>query len=80
MMDYTKQCWNCGKVTVEAEGSYYRCKECGATWNETRHLEPSPVAAGSVSFTGSDGQRHRESSPKPSKSAVVKARKRREGR
>jgi len=34
MTDYTKHCWSCGKGPLEAEGSYYQCPDCGATYNE----------------------------------------------
>ena len=37
-MDYSKQCWFCGKVTMVKKGNYYQCSECGATWNE----QPNP--------------------------------------
>lgn len=33
-MDYTKQCWYCGKVTMVNKGDYYQCTECGATWSK----------------------------------------------
>ncbi len=32
-MDYTKQCWFCKKVTMEPIEGYYKCSDCGATWN-----------------------------------------------
>jgi len=31
MIDYTKQCWYCGKVIMVPKGNYYECSECGAT-------------------------------------------------
>ena len=36
-MNYTKQCWSCGKDTMVNKGDYYQCSECGATWNDTPH-------------------------------------------
>lgn len=33
-MDYTKECWFCGKKALVPKGTYYQCSECGATWNE----------------------------------------------
>jgi len=33
-MDYTKQCWYCGEVTMVDKGDYYQCSSCGTTWNE----------------------------------------------
>lgn len=33
-MDATIECWYCGKSTMVPVGDYYRCTECGATWNE----------------------------------------------
>lgn len=34
MIDYTKQCWFCGKQSMKPEASFYRCTECGATYVE----------------------------------------------
>ena len=31
-MDYSKQCWYCGKPAIVLKGNFYQCKECGATW------------------------------------------------
>jgi len=36
-MNYTKQCWSCGKDTMVNQGDYHQCSECGATWNEPPH-------------------------------------------
>lgn len=43
-MDYTKQCWSCGKVTMEPRGDFYQCSSCGATWNELPTSDFSPLA------------------------------------
>jgi len=40
MKNYSKICWNCGKPTMAADGSFYRCANCDATWNRT----PQPAA------------------------------------
>ena len=39
-MNFTKQCWSCGKETVFPIKNYYECTECGATYNELP--PPSP--------------------------------------
>ena len=33
-MNYQEECWSCHKQTMDPEGSFYRCSNCGATWNE----------------------------------------------
>lgn len=33
-IDYTKECWCCGKDTLVSQGDYYKCSSCWATWNE----------------------------------------------
>ena len=38
MMDFTKTCWYCYENTMELLDGYYRCIECGATWNEVPKL------------------------------------------
>lgn len=74
-MDYTKQCWYCGKVTMQLVDSYYKCSSCGATWNEQPTLTAPDVERGSVTWSGSDGKRHRERALHPSKIAQRKAAK-----
>lgn len=39
-MDYSIQCWACGKVPMVDRGAYYQCSECGATWNNVPQLGP----------------------------------------
>lgn len=42
MPDYSKVCWYCGKKAMEPVGTYFQCRECGATWNEV----PAPKDGG----------------------------------
>jgi len=32
-------CWSCGHSTMQPRGDFYRCADCGATWN------PAPRSA-----------------------------------
>ena len=79
-MDYTKQCWYCGKRTMKPDARGFRCKSCGATFNKLPRLEASPISPGFVIWTNGKGQRYQEGSLKPSKSLASKVRKEREGK
>ena len=32
--NHHKYCWSCGQETMQPEGSFYRCTNCGATYND----------------------------------------------
>jgi len=76
-MDYTKQCWSCGKVTMVNKGDYYQCSECGAT-----HCEV-PAPAGETYILDKVSVKDQKSGigkthPRPSFSTTETARKKRE--
>lgn len=35
--DYSKVCWFCGQPAVLPAGDWFRCSECGTTWNKVIH-------------------------------------------
>ncbi len=39
--DYTQTCWSCGGGPMVCLGSYYQCRSCGATWNDTPKMGPA---------------------------------------
>ena len=41
--DYKKVCWSCGSKNMEPVDTYYRCRDCGATYNVPLDLTFSPV-------------------------------------
>ena len=71
MMDYTKQCWSCKKLTMVKRGSFYACENCGATWNEVPKSEASPVDLESDAMLA-------KQSTSPSKSLKCRVKKARE--
>lgn len=39
-IDYRVTCWSCKGNLMENKGSYWQCRSCGATWNDTPKLGP----------------------------------------
>uniref|UniRef100_A0A6M3Y1Q5 Uncharacterized protein n=1 Tax=viral metagenome TaxID=1070528 RepID=A0A6M3Y1Q5_9ZZZZ len=43
MKDYTKECWCCERQSMETRGSFWQCRDCGATWNEVAKPGIAPL-------------------------------------
>ncbi len=44
MVDFSTVCWYCHRSDLENIGSYVKCRQCGATWNEVpkpRQFDPT---------------------------------------
>jgi tRNA(Ile2) C34 agmatinyltransferase TiaS len=65
-MDYTKTCWYCKKDTVDKVDGYYKCSECGATWNETPEQASDVVTIEMESYVTPLGLHRRMSHSRPS--------------
>ena len=76
MIDYTKQCWSCKKVTMVNKGDYFQCSVCGATWNVTPKLDFSPLAAHGFCLKDNEGT-VLSRVQRPSKTVTRRARKKR---
>ena len=74
-MNYSKKCWACGKVPMEATGSYFKCSSCGATWNFCVGLGAQEVERGSISWVTDNGEHHRMPAHHVTKAAARKAAK-----
>ena len=69
-LDYTKICWYCGKPAVLPAGDYFRCSECGTTWNKVIKIGPpivtlEPATSDDVSHYHSRPRRLPCGSPPP---------------
>jgi len=73
-IDHSRQCWNCGKLTMEPVEGYYKCSKCGASWNETP--KPGPVELLAINrWTGRPTQGEDDSMGTPSAAVLRRAAK-----
>jgi hypothetical protein len=73
MKDYTKVCWYCKAEAMCDEGSYYKCRSCGATHSPVPEVAPEEFTEEFSEVTG--GMEYR-----PTKSLTRRIKKQREGK
>ena len=77
-IDHSRQCWSCGKLTMEPIEGYYKCSKCGATWTPMPKIGPPEVLVRDR-WTGGAPREGSDTDYRPSAAAQRRAAKARGG-
>lgn len=44
--NFSNKCWNCSGTNMEPVKTYFKCRDCGATWNAVVKVGPEELERG----------------------------------